>query len=285
MHAVRYDFSDGYRYNNLEGKHMDRILVTGGAGVFGRHLVTRLQAAGYPVRIMSRGPRPANTPAAVDWVTADLRRADGLAEAVAGAPIIVHAASSPARDTRAVDVDGTERLAAAAKAAGCAHFVYMSIVGIERVPDKYYQAKLAAEGVVQASGLPWSILRATQFHNLVHGLLQRWMDWPLLMLPTDWQIQPVHPGEVAQYLVDHLATGIHGRLRDFGGPEVLTLGQLIAQWAAVRGRGPRVWRLPLPGAYSAAICAGWLTAPERARGKVTWGQWLRIGKERKDAAT
>jgi len=263
---------------------MERILVTGGAGVFGRHLVPRLKAAGYPVRIMSRRPRPAMTPAEVEWATADLRRDAGLAEAVAGAPIIVHGASSPARDTRAVDVDGTGRLAAAAQAAGCTHFVYISIVGIERVPYSYYQAKLAAEGVVQAGGLPWSIMRATQFHNLLHGFLKPWMRWPLLMLPTDWQFQPVHPGEVAQYLVDQLRSGITGRWRDFGGPEVLTLGQVIAQWAAVRGRGPRVWRAPLPGKLAAALRAGALTAPDRVAGRVTWRQWLQMGKERKDAA-
>ncbi len=254
---------------------MDRILLTGGTGVFGRHLLPRLKAAGYPVRVLSRQPRPATAPAEVEWVTGDLDTGAGLEAAVAGAPIIVHAASSPARCTRAVDVDGTGKLLAAAQAAGGARFVFVSIVGIERVPYAYYQAKLAAEALVRDSALNWSIVRATQFHNLLHSYLKGWMRWPLLWLPTDWQLQPVHPGEVAQYLTDQLANGATGRWRDFGGPEILTLGQIIEQWAAVRGRGLRTWRLPLPGKLSAALRSGGLTAPDRAAGRVTWGQWLR----------
>ena len=102
------------------------------------------------------------------------------------------------------------------------------------------------------------------------------MRWPLLWLPADWQFQPVHPGEVAQCLVEHLSAGIAGRWRDFAGPEVLTLGQMVEQWKAIRGRGPRIWRLPVPGAFSNALRTGALTAPDRAAGRISWSRWLRL---------
>jgi uncharacterized protein YbjT (DUF2867 family) len=254
---------------------VDPILLTGGTGVFGRHLLPRLLHAHRPVRVLSRQPPPADLAPDVEWVVADLREYRGLAAAAAGAPIIIHAASSAARDTAATDVDGTARLLAAARDQGCAHFIYLSIVGIERAPHPYYRAKLEAEALVQASGLPWSVLRATQFHNLLYAMLQPWMKWPVAWLRADFVYQPVHPGEVAQYLLEHLDAGTTGRWRDFAGPQVLTLGELAAQWTAVRGRGPRVLRRPSAGPFARAMRAGVLTAPDRAAGRITWAEWLR----------
>jgi uncharacterized protein YbjT (DUF2867 family) len=133
------------------------ILITGGSGTLGRAVVERLLAAGHAVRVLSRRPRPASVPAKAEWITGDLLVGDGLAGAVAGVAAVVHCASDPRRPR--VDVDGTRKLIEAARAAGTPHLVDISIVGVDRVPYRYYQAKLAAERLIQASGLPWTILR------------------------------------------------------------------------------------------------------------------------------
>jgi hypothetical protein len=141
------------------------ILVTGGSGTLGRGVVDRLLAADHQVRVLSRRPRPAGTPTALGWVTGELVSGRGLAAAVADVAVIVHCASNPLRPR--VDIDGTRNLVEAARAAGIWHLIDISIVGVDRVPYRYYQAKLQAERLIQASGLPWTILRATQFHQLV----------------------------------------------------------------------------------------------------------------------
>src|SRR3989337_3515075 len=149
---------------------MPRALITGGTGVLGREVAGRLSQAGYSVRVVSRRAAPAEG-APTEWAQAQIETGEGLAEAVAGVDVIVHCASSPFRRTREVDVEGTRRLLAAAGRVGVSHFVYISIVGVDRIPLPYYKAKLAAERLIEESGVPYSILRATQFHSLIDRFL------------------------------------------------------------------------------------------------------------------
>lgn len=253
-----------------------KVLVTGGTGVLGREVVSRLALAGYPVRLMSRGPARRQLGAAdVEWVQADLATGAGLAEAVAGVGTIVHAASDPFQQTEQVDVEGTGRLLAQARAAGVNHFVYISIVGIDRVPLNYYRHKLAAEKVIEQAGLPYSILRTTQFHNLIDNLLGRFDRLPWLMfLDGALQFQPIDEGEVAAMLVEYVAAGPQGRLPDVGGPEVRRLGDLARPW--LKARHLRRLILPgyLPGGFGAAVRQGLNTAPQNKGGRITWEEWL-----------
>src|SRR5690606_13323976 len=162
---------------------------------------------------MSRRDAPAGI--TVEWARASLETGEGLDTAVAGAEVIIHAASSSTRRTQQVDVVGTERLLAAAHRAGVGHFIYISIVGIEQVPFPYYRYKLAAEKLVEAGGVPWSILRTTQFHNLLDLLLQLLARTPFVLpVPQDLPFQPIDVGEVAALLVDAVTAGPGGRLPD-----------------------------------------------------------------------
>ncbi len=154
------------------------------------------------------------------------------------------------------------------------HFIYVSIVGIERIPFPYYRHKVAAEAVVTGASVPWSILRATQFHNLLDGFLQPVARFPLGFLPTDFQFQPIDPSEVAERLVDCVAAGPAGRLTDMGGPEVQRLGDLLRVWLAARGLKRLVVRLPLPGGFAHALRNGYNTCPPYRQGKITWAEWL-----------
>jgi len=262
---------------------MTRILVTGGAGGFGRALIPRLERRGYAVRIMSRRPAPAGSSA--EWAQADIESGAGLADALAGADVVVHAASSPARHTRQIDVEGTRRLLAAAHAAGVGHFAYISIVGIERIPFGYYRAKVAAEELVRGSGLPWSILRATQFHTLIDGLLRGADRLPLFLLPSDLQFQPIDVGEAAERMAEAVAAGPAGRLPDIGGPEVLTLGAMARAWMEARGSRRRIVHLPLPGGFATALRQGRNTCPDQRYGQISWADWLGKIYARSELAT
>ena len=118
---------------------MTKVLVTGGAGMLGREVVKQLTATGSRARIMSRKRRPPDVLSATEWVQADLETGQGVADAVSEIDVVVHAASSPFRHTRQIDVDGTRFLLEQARAAGVAHVIYISIVGIDRIPYDYYR--------------------------------------------------------------------------------------------------------------------------------------------------
>lgn len=250
---------------------MTRVLVTGASGLLGRELVPRLAAAGYAVRAMSRRPEAA---AEVEWVRADLADGRGLEAAVAGTDVIVHAATSPYRRSRRIDVDGTRRLLEAARAAAVRHVVHVSIVGVDHIPFPYYRRKLATERMIAGSGVPWSILRATQFFPLVDRALSALNRLPILLLPTDLLGQPVDPGEVAARLVTAVAAPPGGYLPEVGGPEVLSLGDAAAAWLAARGERRRLVHVPLPGAVAGAFRRGDNTTRATPTGRVTWGAWL-----------
>ncbi|HLZ57429.1 MAG TPA: NAD(P)H-binding protein [Ktedonosporobacter sp.] len=255
---------------------MQTVLVTGGAGTLGRLVVTQLIDAGYTVRIMSRRSAAPTLLPGTSQAQADLETEQGITTAVEGVDVIVHCASSPFKHTQQIDVDGTRRLLEQACAANISHVVYISIVGIDRIPYPYYCYKLAAEELVQNSGLPWSILRATQFHSLLDLALQAATKLPLAtMLPTDLRCQPISAIEVAQRLGEIVRMGPGGRLPDIGGPEVCTLEELAHSWLALRGMRRAIVPLWLPGKSAEAFRRGYNTCPEHAVGKITWAEWVR----------
>src|SRR3990170_4687563 len=196
---------------------MSRVLISGGTGVLGSEVARRLAQAGYTARVMSRRAAPAEG-AGTEWAQAQIETGEGLAEAAAGVDVIVHAASSPFRRTREVDVEGTRRLRDAAKAAGVAHFVYISIVGIDRIPLPYYKHKLAVERLIEESGVPYSILRAPQFHTLVDDVMRNLLRFPIGLYPAGFKFQPIDPGEVAERMVTAVEAGPGGRLPGIAGP-------------------------------------------------------------------
>ena len=263
---------------------MTKVLVTGGAGMLGRKVVKELGGTGYSVRIMSRKPRPTNLSSATEWIQADLETGQGLADAVTGIDVIVHAASSPFKHTRQIDVDGTRLLLEQARDAGVAHVIYISIVGVDRIPYNYYRAKLAAEELVRRSDIPWSILRATQFHYLVDFVLQAATKLPLVtVLTTDLKIQSIDESEVASRLCEIVVAGPGGRLPDLGGPEVLTAGEMAHSWLMLRGLHRFVFPLYLPGKIAQGFRRGYNTCPDQpVRGHITWAEWVRSRYELKE---
>ncbi len=251
---------------------MPLALITGGAGVLGSELSRRLAAAGHDVRVMSRRPSPPETP--YQWAQADLRTGEGLTEAVVDADLVMHCASSPVRTT-STDVDGTRRLLQAAKAAGGSpHIFYISIVGIDRIPLPYYKGKLACEQLIEESGLPWSNLRAVQFHTLIDRILGSAVRLPIAFLPKSFKFQPIDPGEVAERMVEYALKGPRGRLPDLGGPKVRTMSDLAAAWLKARRKRAAILPLPLFGKVAGGFRNAYNCTPDQAEGKISWERWL-----------
>ena len=248
------------------------VLVTGGTGALGRHVVRLLRASGHRARILSRNPRGHD-----DAVTGNLATGAGLGKAVAGMDAIIHSGSATTQPTsyRATDVVGTRRLLAMAREAGVRHFTYVSIVGMEGVGYPYYKYKLEAEAIVEENIVPWSILRATQFHTLMELFLTPLSVLPrLALVPFKWQFQPVAPVEVATRLIEVVLKDPAGRLPDFGGLEVRDFKSIARSWLDARKSKKRLVNVPLPFKFSRQFAEGRLLAPEHRDGKITFEQYL-----------
>jgi uncharacterized protein YbjT (DUF2867 family) len=252
------------------------ILVTGGTGTLGRHVVARLREAGRDVRVLSRHSQAAGE--GVESVTADLSTGEGIEAAVEGAEIIVHCAGSSKGDE-----DKARNLVRAASPVGAQHLVYISVIGADRIPvvsriDRamfgYFGSKLAAEWVVADSGLQWTTLRAAQFHDLILTVAQQLTKLPVIPVPAGFRFQPVDADEVAGRLVE-LALGTPaGLVPDMAGPRIYETADLLRGYLRARGKRRPMMPVWLPGKAARAIRAGANLAPDRAVGHRTWEDFL-----------
>lgn len=187
---------------------------------------------------------------------------------------VLHAASDP-RNAESVDVEGTRHLVAAARSSGVAHIAYISIVGIDDIPLGYYKRKREAEEIISSSGVPHTNIRMTQFHSFVEMLVSSAARFPLLMpLPTDFKYQSVAESEAAARFVQCIADVPRGRVADFGGPEVLSFGEIAETWMSAKNRRKKLVHLPLPGKIAAGFRAGKNTTRIGEHGVIRWHDWL-----------
>jgi uncharacterized protein YbjT (DUF2867 family) len=221
-----------------------------------------LAGRGHEVRVLSRRPGAGTH-------VGDLAAGTGVAEAAAGADLIVHLAS----DRRMGRSDERQTATLLEAATDCQHLVYVSIVGVDAIPFGYYQAKLACEDLVGSGKVPSTVLRATQFHELLAIGLRATMNWPVRPLPLDLLFQSVAAAEVAVRVADVAEGDPLGRAPDFGGPEVLNGWQVVAAWRARHGWPRSVLNVRLPGAAYRAFADGRNTCPSHADGRETWAEF------------
>jgi uncharacterized protein YbjT (DUF2867 family) len=252
------------------------ILVTGGTGTLGRHVVPRLRDAGCEVRVLSRSGREGRE--GIEFVTGDLATGEGIPAAVEGTEVILHLAGT----TKGDEVKA-RHLVAAASRAGTRHLVYISVVGADRIPvhsgiDRamfgYFGSKLAAEQVVADSGLGWTTLRATQFHDLLLMTVRQLARLPVVPVPAGFRFQPVDAGEVAARLVELALGAPAGLVPDLGGPRVYELAALVRGYLRAAGRHRLMVPVRVPGKAARAFRAGANLAPDRAVGRQTWEDFL-----------
>lgn len=252
------------------------ILVTGGTGTLGRLVVDRLRAAGAPVRVLSRHDRPAAD--GVEHAVGDLDTGAGVAAALAGVGTVVHCAGSAKGDG-----EKARTLVDAAAKAGVEHLVHVSVVGADRMPvvspvDRamfgYFASKRAAEEVVTGSDVPWTMLRPTQFHDLVLTTLRAAAKLPVLPVLSGFRFQPVDARDVADQLVELALDKPAGLVPDLAGPRVYGMAELARSY--LRAAGKRRLLLPVhaPGKAAAAYRTGVNLAPDRAVGTRTWEAFL-----------
>jgi len=207
------------------------FVVIGGSGLIGGKLVSNLRGLGHDV--LAASPR-----SGVNAVTGE-----GLAEALAGASVVVDVSNSPSFEDQAVlefFEKSSRNLLAAEKAAGVAHHVALSVVGADRLPDSgYMRAKFAQEKLIQDSGIPYSILRATQFFEFLDGIAGAGTEGDTARL-TSALMQPVAADDVAAALTDVAVGAPVGGVLELAGPEALPIDELVRRYLKAKGDPRRV---------------------------------------------
>ena len=237
-----------------------RVTVLGGGGLLGQNLVPLLIETGHELTIASRSS---------DSRT-NIETGEGLAEVVKDADLVVHLASDP-RNSEKVDIAGTANLL---DLLDHQHLFYMSIVGVDRHPLTYYRAKYQVEQMIESSGLTYTILRATQFHDFVAYVLGAAAKPPLALIPKRFVFHPVDAAEVAR----ELATLFHARRiglqPDFAGPKIHNAEHLARTLMEAKGRERPILNLPVPGKSAKAFKQGVHTNADQAVGRKTWVEFL-----------
>jgi uncharacterized protein YbjT (DUF2867 family) len=253
------------------------ILVTGGTGTLGRLVVRRLRDAGRNVRVLTRRSHEAED--GIQFLSGDLATGEGIEAAVDGIETIVHLAGSAKGD----EDKARNLLRAASSQTRLPHLVYISVVGADRVPmvsrvDRamfgYFASKRAAEKVVEDSGLPWTTLRATQFHDLILAVARQLAKLPVVPIPAGFRFQPVDADEVAARLVELTLGEPAGLVPDMGGPRVYGADELLRSYLRATQRRRLIVPVWLPGKAASAFRDGANLAPEQAVGHRSWEEFL-----------
>lgn len=241
-----------------------KLAVAGGTGTVGVHVVEVARERGHEVVVLSRS-------AGVDLVSGS-----GLPDALSGVDAVIDVASTQtisAKESTAFFAAVTRNLLTAGGAAGIGHHVALSIVGIDKAPYAYYAGKVEQERLVRAGAVPWTILRATQFHEFAAQIRSQTSFGPLTVVPR-MVSQPIAAREVAERLIDLAERPPAGRVADLGGPREERMAKMVRRYArAIGARGP-VLEVPLPGAYGRAMRDGTLvTTQDSDHGLQTFDQW------------
>lgn len=247
------------------------IAVVGGTGTIGSRVVEELTRSGQEVLVLSRRT-PDQLPPGATHQRFDMT-ADEPAPLLAGSKVLVDLANNSSRP-KGVLLEGTSRLLDTCAVSGIGHYVGISIVGCDQLDLAYYKAKARQEELIRNSPVPWSLLQATQFHELIDGLMAGAARIGLLPAGRA-KLQPVASAEVGARLCQLALTEPLEASERLVGPEVSTLGELAATWKAVNGRRCLELPLPLAGRIGRDLRNGVLTDPTAPAAGPGFEQWLR----------
>ncbi|MTD14729.1 NAD(P)H-binding protein [Nakamurella sp. YIM 132087] len=247
-----------------------RIAVAGGNGAVGTHVVEVLHEQGHEAVVLSRH-------AGIDLTSDDASAATRLAEQLAGTDAVVDVLSVQTRSAKGSETffrTTTSHLLAAEQAAGVGHHVALSIVGVGQAPYGYYAGKVTQEKLVEAGPVPWTILRATQFHEFATQIYGQITVGPLMLIPA-MRSQPVAAREVAQRLVELAIGAPAGRVPDLGGPREERMVDMVRRYARTQHRRGPILQVPLPGGLGKAMRDGTLVPHGPTdHGVQTYQEWL-----------
>jgi uncharacterized protein YbjT (DUF2867 family) len=247
-----------------------KIVVIGGTGLIGSKTVAILRQGGHEV--VAASPK-----SGVNSITGE-----GLKEALAGAEVVIDLANSPSFEDKAVleffETSGRNLLAAEA-AANVGHHVALSIVAIDRTDNGYFRAKVAQEKLIEASGIPYTIVRATQFLEFVRGIADSGADGNMVRLPPIL-FQPIASDDVAAMVADVALAAPRNGIVEIAGPERAPLNEIIARYLKAVGDPREVVSDPEARYWGGRVDEHSLVPLGEARlGRIGLDEWLRRSQQ------
>lgn len=248
-----------------------KIVVIGGTGLIGSKTVAILRQSGHEVVAAS----PKN---GVNSITGE-----GLKEAMAGAQVVIDLTNSPSFEDRAVleffEASGCNLFPAEA-AAGVRHHVALSIVGIDQTDNGYFRAKVAQEKLIKASGIPYTIIRATQFLEFLGGIAASAADGNTVRLPPVL-FQPIAADDIAPIVADVAVAAPENGIVEIAGPERAPFNEIVARYLKAIGDPRQVVRDPVARYWGGRVEERSLVPLGEARlGRIGFDEWLRRSQAR-----
>jgi uncharacterized protein YbjT (DUF2867 family) len=250
-----------------KGRWTMNILVIGGTGLIGSKTVAILRQGGHEV--VAASPK-----SGINTITGE-----GLEQAVAGAQVVIDLANSPSFEDKAVleffKTSGRNLLAAEAAAGGVRHHVALSIVGTDRSDNGYFRAKVAQEQLIKASGIPYTIIRSTQFMEFLGGIAAASADGAIVRI-SPGLFQPIAADDVAAVVADvALATPRNG-IVEIAGPERAPFNEIVARYLKAIGDPREVVSDPEARYFGSRVEERSLVPLGDARiGRIGFDEWLR----------
>ncbi len=254
---------------------MNKVLVTGGNVNLGKHVVEVLLKKGLETAVLTTKTNNASQNE-VQFFTGNLFENIGLKEAAENVEVIIHCASNP-RSFLETDIIGTTNLLNAVDRNSIKHFIYISIVGIDKSDYPYYQGKFEVENIIANSGIPFTILRTTQFHDFVLNMIKT-LDQSeasdSIKIPSGLRFQSVAIKEVAELLVSLSLEESKGLIEDFGGPEILHLEEMTKSYLEAIKSNKLIKLEKSEDIRHKLFTTGVNLCPENHSGKQTWKEYL-----------
>ena len=243
-----------------------KAVVIGGSGLIGRKLVEILNERGH--QVVSASPSTG-----VNTITGE-----GLDKAFEGTDVVIDVSNSPSFETDAVlqfFQTSQKNIAAAETATGVKHHVALSIVGTDRLPDNgYFRAKVAQEELIRQSGIPYTIVRSTQFLEFLNGIADFSMKGDAAYLSTG-AVQPIAAEEVSEALADVAESAPINGITEIAGPERFSLADLVSQFLTAKGDSRKVVADPEAPYFGSTLDDESIVPLGKVRlGKITFRQWL-----------
>jgi uncharacterized protein YbjT (DUF2867 family) len=248
-----------------------KIVVIGGTGLIGSKTVTILRQGGHEV--VAASPK-----SGVNTITGE-----GLKESMAGAQVVIDLTNSPSFEDKAVleffETSGRNLLAAEA-AAGVQHHVALSIVGIDRTDNGYFRAKVVQEKLIKAAGIPYTIVRATQFLEFLSGIAASSADGNVVRIPS-CLFQPIAADDIAPIVAEVALAVPRNGIIEIAGPERAPFNEIVARYLKAIGDPREVVRDPDARYWGGRVEEHSLVPLAEARlGRIGLDEWLRRSQAR-----
>ena len=254
---------------------MKRILITGGTGNLGKTIVNSLTKIELEIFVLTSKDGLPNSNG-VNYIKGDLTKIESLFGLRNNFNVIIHCASN-ALDSDVVDVQGSKNLLDTILRDKIEHFIYISIVGVDKSTNKYYQNKTCVENFIKASNIPYTVIRATQFHDFVLKRMIKPMDKGVgtkLLVPKNLRFQSIDKKDVAKKTHEVIEKGPSNKTINIGGPEILTLDSMLHSYLTLLKRNEITEFVAPSNSFQKIFATDINLCPDKKYGTISWIDYL-----------